>query len=61
MIIIKSPQTRDEFKAYYALRYHVLREPLGLPHGTEKMITNRSAIITWRWMTPPDKWWDASN
>lgn len=36
MIIIKSPQTREEFKAYYALRYHVLREPLGLPHGTEK-------------------------
>jgi GNAT superfamily N-acetyltransferase len=36
MIQIKHPQTREEFKAYYALRYHVLREPLGLPHGTEK-------------------------
>lgn len=36
MIAITSPTTRDDFKAYYALRYRVLREPLGLPHGTEK-------------------------
>ena len=36
MIVIKSPHTREEFKAYYAMRYRVLREPLGLPKGTEK-------------------------
>jgi len=35
-IIIKSPKTREEFKAYYALRYHVLREPFNQQKGTEK-------------------------
>jgi len=30
------PTTKDEFKAYYALRYHVEREPGGHPKGTEK-------------------------
>lgn len=36
MLIIKMPKTREEFKAYYALRYKVLREPWGHPKGTEK-------------------------
>ncbi len=36
MIEIKTPQTREEFKAYYDLRYRVLREPWGQPRGTEK-------------------------
>ena len=36
MPVIKSPKTREEFKAYYALRYKVLREPWGHPKGTEK-------------------------
>lgn len=36
MYMIKSPKTREEFKAYYALRYRVLREPWGYPRGTEK-------------------------
>jgi predicted N-acetyltransferase YhbS len=36
MIIIKNPKTREEFKAYYALRFHVLREPWGQAKGTEK-------------------------
>jgi ribosomal protein S18 acetylase RimI-like enzyme len=36
MIVIKTPHPKQEFKDYYALRYHVLREPLGLPKGTEK-------------------------
>jgi len=36
MIIIKSPTTKEDFKAYYALRYHVEREPGGHPRGTEK-------------------------
>jgi len=36
MIKITSPQTREEFKAYYDLRYKILREPWGLQRGTEK-------------------------
>jgi N-acetylglutamate synthase-like GNAT family acetyltransferase len=36
MITIRTPQTKDDFKAYYAVRYHVLREPWGHPKGTEK-------------------------
>jgi len=36
MLVIKAPATREEFKAYYALRYKVLREPWGHPKGTEK-------------------------
>jgi N-acetylglutamate synthase-like GNAT family acetyltransferase len=36
MYAIKRPTTRDDFKAYYALRYAVLREPWGHPKGTEK-------------------------
>lgn len=35
-MIVKSPVTRDDFKAYYELRYKVLRQPWGLPRGTEK-------------------------
>jgi N-acetylglutamate synthase-like GNAT family acetyltransferase len=36
MPIIKIPTTREDFKAYYALRYKTLREPWGHPKGTEK-------------------------
>jgi N-acetylglutamate synthase-like GNAT family acetyltransferase len=36
MIIIKVPQTREDFKAYYELRYRVLRAPWGQPKDTEK-------------------------
>jgi ribosomal protein S18 acetylase RimI-like enzyme len=36
MITVKSPLTKEDFKAYYALRYKVLREPWGHPTGTEK-------------------------
>jgi N-acetylglutamate synthase-like GNAT family acetyltransferase len=36
MPIIKTPKTREDFKAYYAVRYKVLREPWGHPKGTEK-------------------------
>lgn len=36
MITITSPTTKEQFKAYYALRYRVLSEPAGHPHGTEK-------------------------
>lgn len=36
MYTIKTPRTRDDFKAYYTLRYKILREPWGHPKGTEK-------------------------
>ena len=36
MYTIKQPTTPEDFKAYYALRYKVLREPWGHPKGTEK-------------------------
>ncbi len=36
MIVIRTPKTKEDFKAYYALRYKILREPLGQPHGSEK-------------------------
>jgi ribosomal protein S18 acetylase RimI-like enzyme len=36
MITVKTPTTKEQFKAYYALRYRVLREPGGHPKGTEK-------------------------
>ena len=36
MIKILTPTTKEQFKAYYALRYKVLREPGGHPKGTEK-------------------------
>jgi N-acetylglutamate synthase-like GNAT family acetyltransferase len=36
MITIKHPASKDDFRAYYALRYHVEREAGGHPRGTEK-------------------------
>lgn len=36
MITIKIPQSKDDFKAYYELRYRVLRAPWGQPKDTEK-------------------------
>lgn len=36
MFTIKSPKTREDFKAYYAVRYRVLSEPWGDPKGAEK-------------------------
>lgn len=36
MIEITSPKTKEEFKAYYALRFRILREPLGQHRGSEK-------------------------
>lgn len=36
MIQIKTPQTREEYKAYYDLRYRILRQPWAQARGTEK-------------------------
>ena len=36
MITITIPKTREDFKAYYELRYKVLRAPWGQPKDTEK-------------------------
>ncbi len=36
MIQIKIPQTREDYKAYYDLRYRILRQPWAQARGTEK-------------------------
>ena len=36
MINIVSPKTHEDFKAYYELRFNVLRKPWGLQKGTDK-------------------------
>jgi len=41
---IKSPQTDSEWKAYYALRFNVLREPWNQPHGSEVLADEDQAI-----------------
>ncbi|GAB5418403.1 MAG: GNAT family N-acetyltransferase [Crocinitomicaceae bacterium] len=33
---VRSPQTAEEWEAYYDLRYRILREPLNKPRGSEK-------------------------
>lgn len=33
---ISEPKTKEEFEAYYDLRFRVLREPWGQPRGSEK-------------------------
>ena len=35
-MIIRSPQTRDEFFRYYDLRWRILREPWNQPKGSEQ-------------------------
>jgi predicted GNAT family N-acyltransferase len=41
---IKSPQTDSDWKAYYALRFNVLREPWNQPHGSEVLDDEDQAI-----------------
>lgn len=36
MIEIRTPKTREDFKAYYDLRYRLLRQPWAQVRGTEK-------------------------
>ncbi len=35
-IIVRSPKNDTEWEAYYALRYRILREPLGQAPGSER-------------------------
>ena len=44
MLEIKSPQTDADWKAYYALRFNVLREPWNQPHGSEVLADEDQAI-----------------
>ncbi len=44
MLEIKSPQTESEWKAYYALRFNVLREPWNQPLGSEVLADEDQAI-----------------
>ncbi len=39
-----TPHTEDHWKAYYALRYNVLREPWDQPRGSEILADEPSAI-----------------
>jgi N-acetylglutamate synthase-like GNAT family acetyltransferase len=41
---IKTPQTDAEWKAYYALRFNVLREPWNQPLGSEVLADEDQAI-----------------
>jgi N-acetylglutamate synthase-like GNAT family acetyltransferase len=41
---IKAPQTDSEWKAYYALRFNVLREPWNQPLGSEVLADEDLAI-----------------
>lgn len=41
---IRTPETPEEWKAYYRLRYEVLREPWGQPEGTEVLADEDQAI-----------------
>ena len=36
MIEIRTPASREDFKAYYDLRYRLLRQPWAQVRGTEK-------------------------
>ena len=44
MLEIKSPQTDSDWKAYYALRFNVLREPWNQPLGSEVLADEEQAI-----------------
>lgn len=44
MLEIKSPQTESDWKAYYALRFNVLREPWNQPLGSEVLADEDQAI-----------------
>ncbi|MHA8095212.1 GNAT family N-acetyltransferase [Aquirufa lenticrescens] len=44
MLKIKSPQTDSDWKAYYALRFSVLREPWNQPLGSEVLADEDQAI-----------------
>ena len=35
-ITVIEPQTPEEFKQYYGLRYKILRKPWGQPKGSER-------------------------
>ena len=35
-VTVRAPQTPDEWTAYFALRYAVLRQPWGQPPGSER-------------------------
>ena len=43
-IVVREPESQEEFQAYFYLRWEVLREPLGQPCGTEKDEKDDGAI-----------------
>ncbi|HMN12174.1 MAG TPA: GNAT family N-acetyltransferase [Bellilinea sp.] len=55
MIEIRIPKTRDEFRAYYELRYRVLRQPWAQDRGTEKDDFEPISIHMMAWDTAVNK------
>ena len=41
---IRTPQNNNEWKAYYKLRYEVLRKPLKQPEGSEKNDGDKTGV-----------------
>jgi predicted GNAT family N-acyltransferase len=44
MVVIRSPETAQEFMLYYDLRYRILRKPWSKPKGSEKDSTDGVAL-----------------
>ncbi len=44
MIIVRAPETSTEWKAYYQLRFDVLREPWNQPRGSEVLADEDQVI-----------------
>ena len=49
MPLIRSPANESEFKAYYALRWKILREPWNQPPGSEKDEFEQVAVHLAAW------------
>lgn len=43
-IVLRSPETEEEFKNYYRFKWKVLREPWNQPKGSEKDDFEREAF-----------------
>ena len=43
-ITVKQPETADEYRQYYNLRWRILRKPWGQPEGSEKDALEDSCI-----------------
>lgn len=49
-IICRAPQTEEEWKTYYSIRYLVLRKPWGQPIGSERDDCEQDAVHAGVWV-----------